>query len=100
MKLLYCRKCHHVFKLSGWDGACLCGGARGRYHLNGIDAVYSGEHAVPLGIANGSLLKAIAKQPLTPGPGERFEAFVIPVQCETFRRVNPAPTGISEGEET
>ena len=86
MKLLYCRKCHHVFSLSEWDSVCLCGATKGRYHLNGLNAVYSGDYAVPLGFANTSLLDAIRNQPQGPGPGKRFEAFVVPVECETFRR--------------
>jgi hypothetical protein len=39
---------------------------------------------VPLGFANGSLVKALHNQPKE-GWGENFSAFVIPEICDTFK---------------
>lgn len=85
MKLLYCRDCRDVVRLFADMNYCRCGGARGRY-LDSLNAVYSGESAVPLGFHNASLAAAVADQPDRP-PGRRFEAFVIETGCRTFVKV-------------
>ena len=84
MKLLLCRKCQDVVRLIQKERSCECGCVKGRY-INNIYAEYSGEHAVPLGFANGSFVQAIRNQPKS-GWGENFEAFVIPQECETFKK--------------
>ena len=84
MKLLLCKKCHDVFKLDFEERQCKCGSVRGKY-LSELYAIYSGEHAVPLGFNNQSLVDAIISQPKV-GRGVYFEAFVVPKVCSTFRK--------------
>jgi hypothetical protein len=87
MKLLYCRvlTCGDIVRLSCTERTCTCGRTKGRYLSDGIHAVYSGDYAVPLGIANESLEAAIAAQP-EQGEGKEFTAFVIPKDCPTFHK--------------
>ena len=90
MKLLYCRHCHDIIKLSHRLKSCECGLCKGMYS-DLQHAQYTGEFAVPLGIANGSFEEAIAQQPLTSNEDGHsdatFEAFVIPKKCATLERV-------------
>ena len=96
MKLLYCPNCNSVFNLSTekWK-MCDCGRARGRY-MDDLQAVYSG--GIPLGFNNFTFLPALNGQP-EQGLGRRFEAFVIPKQCATFKEVE-FPVSESEEEST
>lgn len=84
MKLIYCPECHDVVKLDYGERACECEKSWGSYEDDGLHAVYSGL-AVPLGFANSTLVQAIKNQP-GEGMGERFEAFVIPKSCPTFKK--------------
>ncbi len=84
MKLLYCPKCNDIFKLSFVNKCCECEQSSGHY-TDDLNAVYSGL-GIPLGIANSSLIKAIKNQPKR-GLGERFEAFIIPKECPTFKKI-------------
>lgn len=84
MKLLFCKSCQDVFRLTGIERACRCGAVRGRY-VDDINAVYAGSDAVPLGFKNSIFAWAVTKQP-EEGEGLRFDAFVIPVECATFQR--------------
>jgi len=88
MKLLFCPKCQDIFKLSQEWRTCSCGEARGHY-VGEIDAKYTG--GVPIGIENTSFVKALrsANRQLgtRDGLGIRFEAFVIPDVCPTFKKV-------------
>lgn len=60
MKLIFCRKCKDVFKLTRKESReCTCGAVRGRY-LDRSNAVVS-PNAVSIAIGNGSLKKAIAQ---------------------------------------
>lgn len=77
-----CLNCHDLFNLDFNEKVCRCGSVKGRY-TDQLNAVYSGEHAVPLGFTNTSLIKAIQNQPKD-GVGEQFTAFVIPQECPTF----------------
>lgn len=86
MKLILCKNCHDVFKLSQMMRSCKCGMAKGRYLKNNFNAEYSGSSAVPLGFANSTLVKAIDNQPEN-GLGSEFVAFVIPKECPTMKRV-------------
>lgn len=86
MKLLFCKSCQDVFKLVlGELRYCRCARTHGHY-VDEVNAVYYGEYAVPLGFQNSSFVDAVIKQPAQEGPGRRFEAFVIPTECETFWR--------------
>ena len=87
MKLIFCRNCHDVFKLSiKEERQCECGSCVGKY-TDDLNAYYKGEDAVPLGINNFSLGTAISNQPLE-GLGKNFGAFVIPKICKTFNNKN------------
>lgn len=87
MKLVRCKKCNDIILLRVYEKrSCFCGESSGQYYTDGVKAWYSGEHAVPLGIDNPSLRKAIKNQP-EDGLGERFEAFVIPKNCTTFFKI-------------
>jgi len=52
--------------------------------MDDLQAVYSG--GIPLGFNNFTFLPALHGQP-EKGLGRRFEAFVIPKQCPTFKLV-------------
>ena len=83
MKLVACKECQDVFKLDYEKRRCKCGKTWGKYKEDGLNAVYGGWPAVPLGFANESLREAVLAQP-TEGLGRRFEAFVIPKFCSTM----------------
>lgn len=85
MKLIFCKLCQDVFKLSTSEvRECSCGKCSGKY-TDELNAWYKGDNAVPLGFANSTLGMAVANQPLE-GWGKRFEAFVIPIKCLTFKK--------------
>jgi hypothetical protein len=86
MKLLHCDSCLDVFNLTYDTKTCRCGATKGKYLPDGVNAIYSGEYATPLGFANFSFYTAMLRQP-EEGRGERFEAFVIPKNCPTFVKV-------------
>jgi hypothetical protein len=85
MKLILCTRCQDVFKVVySEERHCQCGRSYGRCSdKDGINAWYSGKHAVPLGFANSSLAQSVTRQP-EQGMGAIFEAFVIPSKCPTF----------------
>ena len=83
MKLIFCKKCGDLYKLSFDNCICKCGATWGHYKEDGLHAVYGGQSAVPLGFTNASFINAILFQP-DAGPGERFEAFVISRVCTTM----------------
>jgi hypothetical protein len=89
MKLILCTKCGDIFSLTRFTRICSCGLSSGRYRDN-VNAVVSGP-CIVLGIANGSLVAAIREQrdsgDLLDGLGRRFEAFIIPDNCESVSRV-------------
>lgn len=86
MKLLLCRKCYDVFKLNDERVRfCQCGAIGGRL-IDGLNAEYWGQEAVPLGFANSTLAKAVVNRPAD-GMGRLFDAFVIPIHCETMKKV-------------
>ena len=81
MKLIFCSQCYDVVKLHFDRRKCLCGKVWGYYKSDGLNAVIS-TNAIPLGFANSSLVEALKSRPKT-GWGKRFEAFIIPEQCDT-----------------
>ena len=81
MKLIFCPKCEDIRKLAYDLRRCACGEAWGYYRDDGLNAVVGGG-AIPLGIENSSLVKALKNRPVD-GMGARFEAFVIPEKCPT-----------------
>jgi len=85
MKLILCKKCQDVVRLIEKTRYCECGSCGG-YYQNHLYAVYFGQYAIPIGFANRSLLVAVNHQP-NGGLGETFTAFVIPKNCETFKKI-------------
>jgi hypothetical protein len=85
MKLILCKNCSDVFKLDNELRTCKCKKSFGLY-ITDIYAEYNGEFAIPLGIVNSDLKTAIYNQP-NEGLGERFDAFVIPKNCETCVKI-------------
>ncbi|AIF53535.1 hypothetical protein [Pelosinus sp. UFO1] len=92
MKLLYCRECGDVFNLAFSKKSCTCGKVYGQYEEDGLHATYSGS-GIPLGIHNISFSSAIIEQDALnrqmeiPFQGSRFEAWVIPKNCDTFKKL-------------
>jgi len=84
MKLLLCRKCTDIIKLTTLTKFCECGQSGGKY-LDNLNAVYCGQ-GIPLGINNKTLITAVDNQSEN-GLGENFIAFVIPSICLTYKLV-------------
>lgn len=99
MKLLFCKECQDVFKLTTKRvRKCACGKTRGKYEKDGLHAWYSGP-CVPLGLANSSLVSAMQKMANDPDAdwGKDFKAFVVPPVSDTFvRRVEKGETAGSD----
>jgi hypothetical protein len=85
MKLFLCQKCGDVVRCIEKKRTCKCKKSWGRY-IDELYAEYGGEHAVPLGFDNSSLTLAVRAQPES-GWGQRFDAFVIAKECDTFKKV-------------
>jgi len=84
VKLLFCRECNDVIRIVPEDiRECQCGKVKGRYLEDGYHAEYSGDEAIPVAFLNSSFAEAIREQPQE-GGGYRFDAFVVPVKCDTF----------------
>jgi hypothetical protein len=85
MKLLLCKKCQDVFKLTKTKRFCQCGECSGKY-VNRNDVVYSGEFAVLIGFNNRELVAAVINQPKE-SPGKEFTAFVIPKNAKSVKKI-------------
>ncbi len=89
MKLVYCKKCHDVFKLDGADEirTCKCGESKG-YYVTSNDAEIFGEFAVPFCIGWTSFYEAIENQPLDEEHNKKspayFKAWIPPKQCNSI----------------
>jgi hypothetical protein len=81
MKLIYCSCCNDVFSLSFYIKKCHCGKSYGKY-IDKLNAQIS-ESAIPIGFNNREFNQALNNQP-DEGMGKRFDAFVIPKQCDTI----------------
>jgi len=85
MKLILCTKCQDVVRLiQENERSCECGNCSGQY-TDELNAWYKGDTVIPLGFANNTLLMALLNQPDC-GWGENFTAFVIPKECDTFKK--------------
>lgn len=90
MKLIFCPKCHDVFRLSLKRRYCSCLQSYGEY-INSIRAKIGGE-AIPIGIANLSFAEALVIQKNRDIKNERqengveFIAFTIPKNAPTIKR--------------
>jgi hypothetical protein len=81
MKLIFCPACQDIIKLTSSLRYCMCGESHG-YYLDEIMAQVGGK-AIPLGIVNHSLARALEQRPET-GQGKKFVAFVIPKHVPTI----------------
>lgn len=86
MKLILCTSCQDVVKLTRGGRYCDCGRSWGRYLDDDVNAEISGD-AVPIGFANSQLQFALTHRPES-GMGRTFDAFVIPMQCDTVRKID------------
>lgn len=81
MKLIFCPHCHDIVRLTNSRKSCECGRSYGKYEPDGLNATIN-DVAIPLGFANDSFVEALRTRPKN-GWGVRFEAFVIPEQCDS-----------------
>jgi len=95
MKLLFCKTCEDIVKLSKATKTCQCGECGGHYEADGINAVYYGK-AMPLGFANSTFVDAMSKQPEY-GKGIHYTSFVIPKVCPTMVHVDYMEYSPSDG---
>lgn len=94
MKLLFCKACVDVRKLSTRTiTVCDCGASKGKYLEDGLNATVEGDRALVLGFDNNSLRAAIMQDGRLPKeygaegePGVRFEAFIIPNSARSVKR--------------
>jgi hypothetical protein len=84
MKLLLCSECNDIFNLTLQEKSCSCGKTKGKYLPDMLHAIYQGS-GIPIGFNNKSFILAMTFQP-EQGMGEEFSAFVIPKNCETFKK--------------
>lgn len=85
MKLIFCKECCSVISLSLEEKRCDCGKSGGKYYPDGVDATFFGP-AIPLGFNNVGFKFALNNQPFR-GIGRNFEAFVVPENCKSFKKV-------------
>ena len=88
MKLLFCLNCEDIIRLNMKTRSCGCGAVSGHY-LDNKMAVYTGDNAVPLGISNYSLMKAVSWWRTSDADnidigGDALDAFTISKDCSTF----------------
>lgn len=90
MKLIYCIECGDVVALRLESRKCFCGKSSGQYEDDRLNATYTGP-AIPLGFANFSFRKILSCFPFKafgdPKGGMRFEAFVIPTDAATMKKL-------------
>lgn len=84
MKFIYCPHCNDAFKLLLVRQYCDCSRSYGNY-VDPLNAEIGGL-AIPWGVANPSFVEALKNRP-EEGLGERFEAFIIPVKCDTIKNL-------------
>lgn len=86
MKAIFCKKCKDLFSLSFTEKSCICNENKssGKY-IDELNAIYSGENAIPIGFLNNEFTYAISNQKEL-GFSPDFKAFVISKNCETFKR--------------
>jgi hypothetical protein len=85
MKLILCGECQDVRKILSTNTSCFCGKSGGRY-LDNLFAEYWGS-AIPLGFDNYSLVDACKAPDRSDGKGVKFDAFVVPRVCATYKKV-------------
>lgn len=86
MKLILCKNCEDIVRLRKEERFCKCGKCSGKYTDN-LNAWYKGgDDVIPLGFANSSFISALRNQPKE-GWGKNFTAFVIPENCDTFKKI-------------
>lgn len=86
MKLFYCNQCDDVVKFVEVKRKCRCGKSWGQTLSDRLHAIYGGP-AVPIGLDNMTLLRAMANRPQD-GFGLGFLAWVMPFQCDRAKQVS------------
>lgn len=84
MKLIYCPHCTDIVRLLELRRYCECARSYGNY-VDSLNAEVGGL-AIPIGFANPSFKKALETRP-EEGMGSTFEAFVIPIKCDTIKNL-------------
>lgn len=90
MKLLFCRKCEDIRRITKEVTICRCGRSSAQYE-DDINAWYFGP-AKLIGFANMSFIRAFyadeATPPENPGDdGHKFDAFFIPKVAPSIRKI-------------
>lgn len=86
MKLVYCQKCQGIIRLRNIEKQCDCGLTKGKY-IDNLNAVFSGEFAIPMGVDNNSFREALLiYNDMNFQYGPNFKAFIITEPCKTFKR--------------
>lgn len=88
MKLLYCQKCESIFNLDWSYKTCACGETKG-FYVSRENIVYSGLHAICLGINNDIFFEGTTNIPLD-GKGFQLDSYVIPYYCGSTIKVGDA----------
>lgn len=83
MKLILCKNCEDIVRLTSDKRSCACGLAWGRY-TDQVNAEIN-DNATPLGFANSSFVNAIMNRPKGGNSGAEFTAFVIQEDCPTIK---------------
>lgn len=84
MKLIMCKSCRDVFNIKYKKiKTCSCGESSG-YYADSTNATYDGP-CILIGFENISFTEAISLCPKE-GLGQRFDAFIIPFKCKTFKK--------------
>ena len=86
MKLLFCKECQDLFKLSRDQKACDCGESSGRYLEDGLHAEVSGP-CLLLGMDNNSLLRALRYRRAGGIDSMDLDAFLIAEDSDRFKRI-------------
>ncbi len=95
MKLLLCLDCSDIFSLTRREKKCNCGNTSGQY-IDRVNAEISG-NCIPIGFSNKSFKMALLIQAQQNAlydknmdialAGERFEAFIIPHNAKSIKRI-------------
>jgi hypothetical protein len=83
LKLIFCKECYDVVRLTEKERTCECKKSSGKY-VDDLNAEISGP-CIPLGFDNFSFSDAVRNQPEKSGWGKQFTAFVIPKKCNTIK---------------
>lgn len=85
MKLLFCKHCTDIIKLTDFPRSCMCGKVSG-YYTDNFNAEYRGD-GIPIGIDNGMFGDAVRHYVNEGGIGVyNLKAYLIKKQSSTITR--------------